>query len=181
MVALLWISGAFFVRYPRYTREQDQRCKLTDKQVASIQKLYDRGRGVTVSDLARTYGVSWPAVKRLVDPMFRAKQLSYSRAWHANKRKDPAFREKERSRHKKEARRKRQGPEHAEWNREAARKCRAKEQAKKERYAWRCLMCGERFPLRKRKCPKCGSGARQKVDLGVPSPYSMGEVFERAG
>lgn len=44
------------MKYPRYTRQQDLRCKLTDKDIAEIRKLHSSG--MNYSEISRVFNVS---------------------------------------------------------------------------------------------------------------------------
>lgn len=50
----------FMKKFPRYSRKQNKRCKLTDEQIDEIKEM--RKSGLSYSEIARDYGITAQAV-----------------------------------------------------------------------------------------------------------------------
>ncbi len=68
--------------YPRYTREQDGRCKLSEHDIAKVQKRKTAGERIT--DIAHSLGLSRATVYYWTDPVAQAKAKRRSASHHAS-------------------------------------------------------------------------------------------------
>lgn len=66
-------------KYPRYTREESNACKLTDENIKEIQVNYEKGK--TILELSKIFNVTGFAIRYWVKPEFRKRMLEYCKKW----------------------------------------------------------------------------------------------------
>jgi len=67
------------IKYPKYTRDESGRCKITEKDVLYIRHRYEL-HGETANALSKQFGVSWGAIKNVVDEEYHQYRLAKYRA-----------------------------------------------------------------------------------------------------
>jgi len=90
------------MKYPRYTKKQDARCKLSKNDIKAIQVMYEQG--IKREDLASRYKVSISAIRYWVDDEYRRKTIKGNAkreiAWQENN-KELALAKKRKAKRKK--------------------------------------------------------------------------------
>ena len=70
------------MKYPRYTREQNLACKLTDEDISLIRKSYKRGVwGHGQGALAKKFNVTKKAIRYWISEEHRKKYLEQAEKW----------------------------------------------------------------------------------------------------
>ena len=67
------------MEYPRYTKSQDLRCKLTEKDIDNVRKLYDNGNGLSRQKIADKFNVTYSTILYWTDERNRQMQNINSR------------------------------------------------------------------------------------------------------
>jgi len=71
------LLGGMGIRYPKYTKEQDLRCKLTEKDIADIRLLYSLG--IPIFRLASRYNVNRNTITYWTNEKYREHELRRGR------------------------------------------------------------------------------------------------------